>query len=154
MNIIKKVMKTESAHIVRMASSERCKYNLHGHSGKWIIQLEGKIQENGMVKDFKDLKPIKQFVDLFDHATILWDKEEYKFKDFFMNNFKRVLIMKKNTTAENMARLLFKFTHEYYKNNNNINVYKAEYWETETGCAIATEYDIDDILVYTHKDQS
>jgi len=155
-NIIKKKFTTETSHIVRGAVSERCLYNIHGHSYKWFVAIEGNIQDNGMVLDFKELQPIKEFIDLFDHATVFWRKEEQEIIDFFMQKFHRVHIMYKNTTAENMARLVFKFTQDWLDSlpkaasppySLNIKPSYVEVWETETGCAIASECDSNDILV-------
>lgn len=153
---ITKKYTTETAHIVRNASSERCRYSLHGHSYSWHVSIEGPIGENGMVIDFKDLAYIKGVVDLFDHATVLWDKEDKEFKNFFLNTFRRVLIMKKNTTAECMARLIFQATKEWLNELDvkDYNVVKVDVWETATGCASAVISDSDDILTYTHTDRS
>lgn len=149
MNTITKRVETHTAHIVRGATSTRCKYNVHGHQYFWDITLEGKIKDNGMVKDFIELRPIRTFIDKFDHAMVLWDDEEESFKNFFLTNFKRIIIMNKNTTAENMARLIFKYTTDYYK-NEDINVHSITVWETPTSYATTTECDDGDVLIYEH----
>lgn len=152
--VIKKIFKTETAHIVRNAYSNRCKYNIHGHSYKWIIHIEGPIDEKtGMIIDFKQLNPIKKYIDQFDHTTVLWKKEKKYIKDFFLKNFKRVIIMEQNPTAENMARLIYGFvskwlitfswdpTTPYYDRLSKFKVNLVEVWETETGCGVANNYD-------------
>ena len=154
--IITKQYKSETAHIVRGASSERCQFNYHGHRYIWEISIEGPRQSNGMVIDFTDLKPIKMFIDMFDHASILWDGEEEYFKKFYRENFKRVLIMKSNTTAENMVALTAKWIDEWlYKFYPQCKLHKVRIWETDSGSAESaeyTEYTKDDILVYTSED--
>ena len=150
--LIKKIFKTETAHIVRLASSQRCRESVHGHSYKWIVTIldEEKLKENGMVIDFIDLKPIKEFIDQFDHAMILWQNDTQQFKDFFLNNCERVIIMLKNTTAENMAKLIHKFTQDWLKisyPNRLLICKKVEVWETETGCGMATSSDNNDIII-------
>ena len=104
--------------------------------------------DNGMVMDFGDLKAVKMFTDLFDHATVFWSCEDPEMTEFFFNHCKRVLVMKKNTTAENMARLLREYTVEYLKNKGctNLKVIAGVY-ETRTGYAEASESDKDDVLV-------
>lgn len=146
--VIKKKFTSETSHIVRNAVSELCRYNIHGHSYKWFVYIKGNInEETGMVLDFKELAPIKEFINLFDHATVFWSKEDPEIIDFFKNKFKRVLVMYKNTTAENMARLVFAFTKQWLKENNyNAKVSQVDVWETETGCAIATNSDSDDLI--------
>lgn len=151
---IQKKFTTETAHIVREASSIRCKNNIHGHSYSWVVTLQGDLDSAGMVIDFKDLKPIKDFIDLFDHATVFWSKEpDAEILTFFQAKFSRVLIMKQNPTAENMARLVFKFATDWLKANHpTIIITQVDVWETATGCGIATSCSDNDILVYTHKD--
>jgi 6-pyruvoyltetrahydropterin/6-carboxytetrahydropterin synthase len=151
MTRIEKVFETETAHIVRGATSERCKFNVHGHSYKWEVEICGPVNDFGMVIDFIELKPIKEFIDLFDHAMILWSEEENSFVDFFKTNCKRVMVMKKNTTAENMARLVHKYTNEWlnHRPGGTPDTYKCtqvNVWETRTGCGIATSSDTDDII--------
>lgn len=147
---IEKTMRTETAHIVREAVSTRCRFNIHGHSYKWVVSITGPIQENGMVLDFKELKPIKDFVDLFDHSTVFWSKEDPEIIDFFDEHFQRVLVMQKNPTAENMARLLHKVTIDWAKNNPEIDyenyLVETKVWETDTGAAISTEHDENDFV--------
>jgi 6-pyruvoyltetrahydropterin/6-carboxytetrahydropterin synthase len=135
----------EYAHVVRGAYSTRCKYNIHGHSGKIEVTLSAtSLDKSGMVLDFGAMGKIKALVDLFDHATLLWSGESYEVIQFFRKNFKRVIIMKLNTTAENMAATLM-----YYINNlihadyNHINVDSVTVHETATGKATCYGYNPD-----------
>lgn len=152
-NIISKTFEVETAHIVRNAISERCKHNIHGHSYKIEVSIIGRInEETGMVLDFKELSEFKNFVDKFDHSTILWNLESDDIKSFFLHNFKRVIIMEKNCTAENMARLLFKKFSEILMcndfSNENVCIHEVKVWETRNSCAIADEYDNMDNIYY------
>lgn len=150
--IIEKIMQSETAHIVRNAVSERCKFNVHGHSYIWEIALKGPVNpDTGMVLDFKELKPIKDFVDDFDHATVFSVAEDKEIIDFFYSKFQRVLIMEKNCTAENMARALFKFAQDFlFKNYSNIEVAYARVRETTTGAAVAYNCDADDVILKSY----
>jgi len=146
MEIVKRVT-TETAHIVRNAFSVRCSMSVHGHKLLWEIVLTGPIDKtSGMIIDFKALKPIKDFIDKFDHATILWKDEQEHIKQFFLDNFDRVVITQKNPTAENMSRLVLKVSnnilHEQFGADYLIK--EVRVWETDTGCAIADEFDEDD----------
>lgn len=147
---ISKIFKTETAHIVRNAISKRCKFNVHGHSYKWIVTIKGPINpETGMVLDFKELKPIGNFIDNFDHAMVLWGEDNPEFIDFFIKNTQRHLIMKKNPTAENMASLVHKFVVDWLTTNYGHEYFckQIEVWETETGKATSTSHDGYDILL-------
>ncbi len=151
--IIKKKFTSETSHIVRNAISTRCKFNIHGHSYKWYVYIKGDVgEETGMVLDFKELKPVKEFIDLFDHSTILWREESEEFRNFFLTECKRVLIMRKNTTAENMARVVLKFTQDWLDSiGSKCKAHQVDVWETETGCAIANCFDESDNLIHQHK---
>lgn len=163
MTSIKKVFKTETAHIVRNAISERCRFNVHGHSYKWEVIIEGPMDPiSGMVLDFKELKVIKEFIDQFDHAMVLWSEDDPNFIKFFMDNTHRVIVMKKNVTAENMARVLHRLVNEWLTfcycilfkpgTKGQYTCKQVNVWETETGCAETTESDENDIITYMHKD--
>jgi len=151
MNIIKS-FETETAHIVRNAVSRRCRFSVHGHSYKWEVTVSGNVNPiNGMVLDFIELKPIKEFIDKFDHAMVLWNEDNKEFIDFFLTNCERILIMKKNTTAENMAALVHNFTSQWLKTiDKNLICLEVKVHETRTGCAVANFSDDDDVLVYEH----
>ena len=161
---IEKTFKSETSHIVRNAVSERCAHSEHGHSYEYQVVIEGSVNDDtGMVLDFKELKPIKEFIDKFDHASVLWDREPKEFKDFFLKEFRRVIIMKKNCTAECMASLIHKFTQDWldarFRMTNKYGTipYKCvevRVHETETGCAIADASDENDICTYIHEDNS
>lgn len=159
MTRIKKVFKTETAHIVRNAVSERCRFNVHGHSYKWEVIIEGPMNVlTGMVLDFKELAPIKHEIDKFDHAMVLWSKDDPKFIRFFKDNTRRVIVMNENVTAENMARLLHKWVNDWldtiFGPTNRYECVQVNVWETETGCAEAIESDEDDYIVYMHEDNT
>jgi len=151
MMIITKEYETETAHIVRNAYSTRCRYNVHGHSYRWLISINGDILDGaGMVIDFGNLKWIKEFVDKFDHSMVLWQNEESHIVDFFRDNFQRVIIMKRNCTAENMASLLYKFVTEglnrRYPERTDLSVSSVKVFETRTGSACAFNYDTFDVI--------
>jgi len=143
---------TETAHIVREAISERCKHNIHGHSYTWEILITGPIQQNGMVLDFKQLKPIKEFIDHFDHSCVFWSKEEPEILEFFLDKFKRVIIMNKNCTAENMARVVHALVVDKFLNNNKNFKVSVRVWETATGSAISNESDPSDSCTFFIKE--
>lgn len=143
MQIIK-TFKTETAHIVREAISEKCKYNIHGHSYVWELCIEGELDFAGMVVDFGALTPIKQFINIFDHSMVLWNQEDIYSNsiEFFRQNFRRWIIMKKNPTAENMARLLLNTTNLIFKKMKlSCNAKSVTVHETTTGRAVAFDCD-------------
>jgi 6-pyruvoyltetrahydropterin/6-carboxytetrahydropterin synthase len=81
----------------------KCK-NIHGHSYKMLIELEGDTLENGMVMDYHDLKKIVEpLVEKFDHAFMVNrdDKEVIQFLERL--NSKRVVVGFQST-VENITK--------------------------------------------------
>lgn len=148
MQTITKQYKSETCHIVRNAYSERCKFNLHGHQYLYEVTIEGPIvKEDGMILDFKRLSGIKEIIDYFDHSSVLWEEESHVFKTFFLSNFQRVLIMKKNPTAENMVRLVCKLVSEWIQSTYPAcKLSSVRIWETTTGSSTGNEFDEDDVF--------
>mgnify|MGYP001598046069 CR=1 FL=1 len=81
--------------------------NLHGHTYRLRVTVEGEIGEEGMVVDFLELKKIvkEKVLDKFDHHNL---------NDFF-----------ENPTAE----LVAKFIWDELK--SALNLYEVILWETE-----------------------
>jgi len=162
--IIKKTYETETSHRVLNADSVRCSQGIHGHSYKWEVEIAGPINPHtGMVIDFGSLKPIKQMIDKFDHAFVLWQKEEEHIIDFHMRNSKRVIIMRDNVTAENMALMMAVYVKEWLEARKDkypgCFIDAVNVWETRTGCARATgsdvysdDYKFSDFIVYMHEE--
>lgn len=148
---IEKTFKTETAHVVRHAVSERCRYNVHGHSYLWEVVVQGAVNNiTGMVLDFAELKPIKDFIDDFDHAMVLYKDEDPAILGFFCAEFQRVLVMQKNCTAENMARLVFRETQKFLDTlARSLRVVCVRVRETTTGAAVATSCDAEDRILYS-----
>jgi 6-pyruvoyltetrahydropterin/6-carboxytetrahydropterin synthase len=151
MGLIQKKFTSETAHIVRNAVTKRCSENIHGHTFVWSVVIGGEInEETGMILDFKSLQPVKDFIDTFDHSTVFWNKEDTIIIEFFKANFKRVVITKKNPTAENMARLLLCFIDKWINSlnlKNSVYVDSVEIWETQNASATAFEYDENDVII-------
>lgn len=145
--IIRKKFRFESAHIVRDAVSERCKFSIHGHSYVVEVALHGKTkQPGGMLLDFIEFKNngIKDFIDNFDHAIVIWSGDSDDYKEAILDHSKRVVTMELNPTAENMA--IFFHYHiqailECSKINANVKWIRVH--ETDTGYAESEESDIE-----------
>jgi len=88
-----KVCKTfqwDCSHCLDLPYESKCK-NMHGHTYKIEVELEGGLDDNGMVMDFVKLKELVNSISL-DHSTI-------NENEFFKS-------MKWNPTAENMVRYI------------------------------------------------
>jgi 6-pyruvoyltetrahydropterin/6-carboxytetrahydropterin synthase len=77
--------------------------NIHGHSYYMLIEIEGELNENGMIIDFYDLgKAVKPIIDEFDHAFLCWEGDNDIKKFLEKNNMKRVIV-DYHSTVENIC---------------------------------------------------
>jgi 6-pyruvoyltetrahydropterin/6-carboxytetrahydropterin synthase len=117
--------------------SGKC-YQLHGHTYKLELTVSGKVKENGMVIDFKDIKEIYKNViePKFDHQTILYDKDQvnHSFADVMPKNW--VSWVSYNPTAENMVvDIIDLINRAIIENKLDVKIKQAILWETPTSFA-------------------
>lgn len=73
----------------------RCK-SIHGHSGKVDIEISNSNfgehikTESGMVVDFNNLKPIKDYFDLLDHSMIISSMDKKTIEKFGLERYVNV----------------------------------------------------------------
>lgn len=129
---IRKKIRFEMAHRLRKCWSKQCK-NLHGHSYVAEIILSAyKLNDDGMVMDFGELKALLRDVfEELDHSVIL-NKEDQLINAMREGNAKTIIVSY-NPTAENMAYDLV-MAMEKNLPINIINV-KVRLHETESGWA-------------------
>jgi 6-pyruvoyltetrahydropterin/6-carboxytetrahydropterin synthase len=83
--------------------------NIHGHNFKIKVEVGLlKLNENDMVIDFSELKKIvNRILDLYDHATILNNRDHEIIKQYRDNKFKFVMTDSGDPTAEALAESLY-----------------------------------------------
>ena len=141
--IIRKLFKCENAHIVRNCTSRRCSFSLHGHSYKVEVKLSSNFLDNGeMVMDFGLMKLyIKDFIDSFDHAITLWDKDNKEYIEFAKRFSERWVMLPVNPTAEQFSRVFFLIIDrilelmEFNNGEKEVKLYSVIVHETDTGYA-------------------
>ncbi len=147
--IIRKLFKFEGAHIVRNCSSEKCRENIHGHS--YIVEVfitSDKLDNGCMIMDFCRLKPVKDFIESFDHTYTLWQKENDDFKQFIYKYNKRVAEVPVSPSAEGFALMFFYAIDHILKGmpaingEGNIRLHSVRVHETATGYAEAFHEDL------------
>lgn len=97
-----------------------CK-NIHGHSYKMRIELEGEMDDKGMVLDYYDIeKIVRPLINKLDHSFIC-DKDDHLMILFLKeNNFKH-MIMDTYTTAENIVHYMINYLKQYFEKHSNLN---------------------------------
>ena len=83
---------------------------LHGHNYVIVVELQSQsLNKTGFVKDYRELDPIKKFIDEeLDHKHL----NDVLYPSVAEQNYERVPLFSGNPSAENMARaLLYVFQH-------------------------------------------
>lgn len=113
----------------------KCKY-LHGHNGKAVIVLEGlNLDDRGMLVDFSDIKKsLATWIDAtLDHRMILNEKDPTV--DFFLQQREPIFTIPENPTAENIARLIYRYAKE-----QQFPIAEVTLWETTKAYATYHEH--------------
>lgn len=107
-----------------------CK-NLHGHSYKMRVELEGTLNEKQMLMDYFDLSVIVQkIIEPLNHAFLCEEDDEIVKEFLLKNNFKSVIVPF-ISTAENIASYLLNLLKEQLKIYNNIEKITVRLYETD-----------------------
>lgn len=133
----------DCAHMLTGHASLCC--NLHGHTYKIQVELEGDLCERGsdegMVIDFADLKVlISEIVGRFDHAyiynSVSGGSVETGIAKLLSDSDMRVVALPFRVTAENMVRYFFDgFKTELAARGHSATVSCIRLWETPTSFA-------------------
>lgn len=141
--LIRKVFRFEAAHIVRNCSTDRCRWNIHGHSFKVEVFIRSSYLDNaGMVMDFGLLKPwVKEIFEAFDHSYLIWSGESAEFRDSLKKMSRRWIELPFSPTAENLSRLFHYMIQrilertDFVNGEKGVEVSSVRVHETETGYA-------------------
>lgn len=105
----------------------KCKH-LHGHNGRAVIVIESEeLDELGMVMDFSKIKRVvNTWIDeTLDHRMILHRADPAL--PILQSMGEPVHVVDVNPTAENIAKLIFDFTHA-----QGFPVVEVRLWETDS----------------------
>ncbi|MHB8579763.1 MAG: 6-pyruvoyl trahydropterin synthase family protein [Ignavibacteriaceae bacterium] len=106
----------------------KCK-NIHGHSYKMLVEIEGDVMENGMVMDYYHLKDaIEPLVDKLDHAFLAFEGDKVVI-DFLIKMNSKKMIVNFQSTVENITRF---FLDEIKKSKLPQNIHKIKVRVCET----------------------
>ncbi len=98
---IAKRFRWEAAH--RLPWHEGVCRNLHGHSYRMIVELEGEPDARGMVLDFKHLKrALAPLVEAWDHAILVAETDAELLAVAKQTGWKHA-VLPFDTTAENLS---------------------------------------------------
>jgi len=101
--------------------------NIHGHSYRMIVELEGEVGANGMIIDFYDLgRIVKPVIEKLDHCFLVY-KDDEKVLNFLRDNGMKYEVSDYFATVENIAKnigilLAGGIKAQNYKNVKSISV--------------------------------
>ena len=106
--------------------------NIHGHSYKIRVEVEGELNDEGMVLDYYDLKLLfNPIINLLDHSFVV-DKSDVVMIEFLKTNDLKYHIIDKYTTAENLVEYIFNLVKpEIQKKYSNITELTIRLYETK-----------------------
>lgn len=149
--IIRKRFKLEGSHVVRGCTTRKCSRNIHGHSYKVDILMEGhQLDNGGMLMDFGLMKnEIKDFIESFDHTHTMWRHGSELELNFIVENMERWAIIPLSPSAEGFAIMFYSFINRLLNKTEFVNGEDTELrlhsicvHETDTGYAQAFQSDI------------
>jgi len=106
-----------------------CK-NIHGHSYKMIIELEGEADKNGIVLDFFKIDEIvKPILKVYDHCFAI-NRNDSEMRDFLINNNFKVVELDFNTTSENLAKHFANLLKGNFSQFANLSFLTVKVYET------------------------
>lgn len=106
----------------------KCK-NVHGHSYKMIIELDGALNENSMVMDYYDLKKIvNPVVENLDHAFMVY-REDSEMISFLEKLNSKKVVVDFQSTVENICIYILSELRKF-KFPSNIKSIKVRIHET------------------------
>lgn len=129
MTKIAKEFKWEMSHRLPFHNGP-CK-NIHGHTYKVIIEIEGDIDVNLMVLDYYDVyKIMNPLIKMLDHSFMCDSEDDLMINFLKENNFK-IVIIEGFSTAENIVEFFFSKIKDKFSEYNNIKKLKIRVYETE-----------------------
>lgn len=131
--IIARQFHWEMGHRLSFHDGE-CK-NLHGHSYRLWVELEGECDENGMLIDYAKMKErIQPIIVPIDHC-FMCDEADTIMKSFLQSSPFKVVYVPFTTTAENIAHYLLEKVWIEFISDQRIHRITLRLAETETSYA-------------------
>jgi len=77
--------------------------NVHGHSYRMVLEIEGEVQKNGMIIDFLELRKIvKPIIEKYDHAFMCFNKDTVVLQ-FLKKHRMKYVTVNFQSTVENIC---------------------------------------------------
>jgi 6-pyruvoyltetrahydropterin/6-carboxytetrahydropterin synthase len=111
--------------------------NIHGHSYRLTVEIEGRCDDNGMLMDYGDMKRlIMPVIDELDHA-FLCDDQDTLMMTFLSGSGLKHKVVPFTSTAENLTMFLLDEVWKLFEQRPEVNTLKLRLRETEISYAEA-----------------
>jgi len=106
----------------------KCK-NVHGHSYKMIIELDGTLDEKSMVMDYYDLKSVvNPVIEKLDHAFMVYEEDKEMISALEKLNSKKIVV-NFQSTVENICIYILnevrKFNFPFNVKSINVRIHES-----------------------------
>ncbi|MGE5480330.1 MAG: 6-pyruvoyl trahydropterin synthase family protein [Chloroflexota bacterium] len=126
---ISKTFRWEMSH--RLPFHKGLCVNLHGHSYRMRVMLEGEPNENGMIIDFYDLDTIfGSIVEKLDHS-FLADSTDAELAQYMKSRGYKVVETEKYSTLENIVFLIGGMAKDGLSGHKNVKRMEIRIYESE-----------------------
>jgi 6-pyruvoyltetrahydropterin/6-carboxytetrahydropterin synthase len=111
--------------------------NIHGHSYKLWVEIEGQCDENGMLMDYGDMKRmVMPVIDEFDHCFLCDAADEVMLRFLDTTDFK-YNIVPFTTTAENLVFYFLDRIWDLFSTHPRVSALRLRLQETDISYAEA-----------------
>lgn len=132
--LISKEFHWEMGH--RLPNHDGACKNVHGHSYRMQVEIEGDLNADGMVIDFHDISAaVKPLVAELDHAFLCEEADEEMLRFLRAHNMKRVVVPWPST-VENICRLFAQELRPFFRAYNNVSFFRVRINETASSEAV------------------
>ena len=109
--------------------------NLHGHSYRLEVSIDGDVADTGMVIDFDDVtRAVRPLIQELDHA-FLCDESDHDLLTFIRDHDMKHVAVPFPSTVENICTLIAERLHPVFAERANIRGFTVRVNETETSSA-------------------
>ncbi len=109
--------------------------NLHGHSYRMAVEVEGTLDEGGMVLDYGTIKKVvTPLLENLDHATMIHE-DDTVVKEFLAYQNMKTVVVPFHPTAENMAIWFLDQLKESFHKYSNLQKVTIRVYETNSAMA-------------------
>ena len=112
--------------------------NLHGHSYRLAVSIEGDVTASGMVIDFDDVsRAVRPLIQELDHAFLCDESDQVLLHFLDQHDMKHVAVPFPST-VENICRMVAERLRPVFSERGNIRSFTVQIHETETSSASLT----------------